>query len=67
VAALALTFLPQMLVILGYSTALQYIAYGAAIIAGMLVSGDRVAALLGRVLRPAQAIPRTVQTGNKPS
>jgi ribose/xylose/arabinose/galactoside ABC-type transport system permease subunit len=55
VAALALTLLTQMLVILGLSTALQYIVYGAAIIAGMLISGDRVAALLGRVLRPSEA------------
>jgi ribose transport system permease protein len=51
-AALALTFLTQMLLILGLSTALQFIVFGAAIIAGMLVSGDRMASLLGRVLRP---------------
>jgi ribose transport system permease protein len=51
VAALALTFLPQMLIILGYSAALQFIVYGAAIIAGMLLSGDRMASLLGRALR----------------
>ena len=54
-AALALTFLTQMLLILGLSAAMQYIVYGAAIIAGMLVSGDRIASLLGRVLRPAEA------------
>jgi len=51
VAALALTFLTQMLLILGLSTALQFIVFGAAIIVGMLVSGDRVASLLGRLLR----------------
>ena len=51
VAALALTFLPQMLIILGYSPALQFVVYGAAIIAGMLLSGDRVASLIGRALR----------------
>ena len=55
VAALALTFLTQMLLIKGLSTALQFIVFGAAIIVGMLVSGDRVAALAGRVLRPAEA------------
>jgi ribose transport system permease protein len=55
VAALALTLLTQMLLILGLSTALQYIVFGAAIIVGMLISGDRVAALLGRVLRPSEA------------
>ncbi len=54
-AALALTLLTQMLVIKGLSTALQFIVFGAAIIVGMLISGDRVAALLGRVLRPSEA------------
>ena len=52
VAAFALTLLTQMLLILGLSTAMQYIVFGAAILVGMLVSGDRVAAILGRVLRP---------------
>ncbi len=55
VAALALTLLTQMLLILGLSTAMQYIVFGAAILVGMLVSGDRVAAVLGRVLRPAES------------
>ena len=50
-AALALTFLTEMLLIFGLSAALQFIVFGAAIIVGMLVSGDRVASLLGRVLR----------------
>jgi ribose transport system permease protein len=54
VAALALTLLTQMLRILGLSTAMQFIVFGAAIIVGMLVSGDRVASLLGRVLRPRE-------------
>jgi ribose transport system permease protein len=58
IAALALTLLTQMLRILGLSTAMQFVVFGAAIIVGMLVSGDRVAALLGRVLRPAEAAPR---------
>ena len=51
VAALALMFLTQMLLIFGLSAAMQFIVFGAAIIVGMLVSGDRVASLLGRVLR----------------
>jgi ribose transport system permease protein len=59
VAALALTFLTQMLVIMGLSAAMQYVVFGAAILAGMLVSGDRVALLLGRWLRPATPPPRT--------
>ena len=54
-AALALTFLTQMLLILGLSPAMQFVVYGAAIIVGMLVSGDRVASLLGRLLRPSEA------------
>lgn len=54
-AALALTFLTQMLLILGLSAAMQFVVFGAAIIVGMLVSGDRVATLLGRLLRPIEA------------
>jgi ribose transport system permease protein len=54
IAALALTLLTQMLLILGLSTAMQFVVFGAAIIVGMLVSGDRVAALLGRLLRPQE-------------
>jgi ribose transport system permease protein len=57
VAALALTLLTQMLRILGLSTAMQFIVFGAAILVGMLVSGDRVAGLLGRVLRPREPAP----------
>jgi ribose transport system permease protein len=55
IAALGLTLLTQVLRILGLSTAMQFVVYGAAIIVGMLVSGDRVAALLGRLLRPRDA------------
>ena len=43
VAAFALTLLTQMLLILGLSAAMQYVVFGVAIIAGMVVSGDRVA------------------------
>jgi ribose transport system permease protein len=59
VAALALTFLTQMLLILGLSAALQFIVFGAAIIVGMLVSGDRVASLLGRLLRTIETTAGT--------
>jgi ribose transport system permease protein len=55
VAALALTFLTEMLLIFGLSAALQFIVFGAAIIVGMLASGDRVASLLGRLLRRIEA------------
>src|SRR6185503_4233016 len=54
-AAIALTFLTEMLLIFGLSAAMQFIVFGAAIIVGMLVSGDRVASLLGRVLRTMDA------------
>jgi ribose transport system permease protein len=63
VAALALTLLTQMLRILGLSTAMQFIVFGGAILVGMLVSGDRVASLLGRVLRPPPAAPTPVTPG----
>ena len=58
-AALALTFLTQMLVTMGLSAAMQYVVFGAAIIAGMIVSGDRVAAVLGRGLRTFKPPPQT--------
>lgn len=57
-AALTLTLLTQMLLILGLSTAMQYVVFGAAIIVGMLISGDRVASVLGRLLRPIEATAR---------
>jgi ribose/xylose/arabinose/galactoside ABC-type transport system permease subunit len=51
VAAFALTFLGQMLRVLGLSTAWQYVIYGAAIAAGMVISGDRIAGVLGGLLQ----------------
>lgn len=66
-AALALTFLTQMLVIMGLSAAMQYVVFGAAIVAGMLVSGDRVAALLGRWLRPVKPPPPAASTAGHAS
>jgi len=55
IAALALTLLPQMLLIRGLDPAMQYVVFGAAILVGMVISGDRFASLLGRVLRPIEA------------
>jgi len=52
VSALALTLLNQMLLIRGLSAGMQFVVFGAAIIVGMLISGDRIASLLGRLLRP---------------
>jgi hypothetical protein len=43
-----------MLLIRGLRPGMQYIVFGAAIIIGMLISGDRIASLLGRVLRPIE-------------
>ena len=58
-AAIALTFLTEMLLIFGLSAALQFIVFGAAIIVGMLVSGDRIASLLGGLLRRIEAAAGT--------
>lgn len=66
VAALALTLLTQMLRILGLSTAMQFVVFGAAIIVGMLVSGDRVASVLGRVLQPPEGTAPHVTTERIP-
>jgi ribose/xylose/arabinose/galactoside ABC-type transport system permease subunit len=55
VAALALTLLSQVLLVLGLSPAMQYVVFGAAILAGMIVSGDRIAAVLGKVLQHPRA------------
>jgi ribose transport system permease protein len=51
VAAFALTLLSQMLRVLNLSTALQYVVFGAAIAAGMVISGDRIVGLLGGLLQ----------------
>jgi ribose/xylose/arabinose/galactoside ABC-type transport system permease subunit len=51
VAAFALTVLSQMLRVLGLSTAWQYAVYGAAIAAGMVISGDRIVGAVGGLLQ----------------
>ena len=54
VAAFALTLLAQMLRVRGLSTNLQFVVFGLAIAAGMVISGDRVVAVLGRLIsRPS--------------
>ena len=50
-AALFLTGLNQMMRALGLATALQFVVFGAVIIGGMLVSGDRIIKGVERVLR----------------
>ncbi len=59
IAAFALTLLTQMLLIMGLSSAMQYVVFGIAIIAGMVVSGDRLAAILAWGLRVFTPTPRT--------
>jgi ribose/xylose/arabinose/galactoside ABC-type transport system permease subunit len=51
VAAFALTLLSQMLRVLGLTTAWQYLVYGIAIAAGMVISGDRIVGVLGSLLQ----------------
>jgi ribose/xylose/arabinose/galactoside ABC-type transport system permease subunit len=53
-AAFALTFLSQMLRVLGLSTALQFVVFGVAIAAGMVISGDRIVGLFGGLLQREQ-------------
>ena len=65
VAALALTFLTQMLLIVGLSAAMQFVVFGAAILAGMVISGDRIASLLGRWMRPDRPMPRAAAGGHE--
>jgi len=53
-AAFFVTLLNQMLRVLGLSNASQYVVFGAAIVLGMLISGDRIAEFIGHLLlRPS--------------
>ena len=45
-AAFFLEFLSQMLRVLGFPTALQFLVFGVAIIGGMVISGDRIVTLI---------------------
>jgi len=61
-AAFFLAGLNQMMRVMGLPTALQYVVFGAVIIGGMLVSGDRIIKAVERVARtrsgpPGQAVP----------
>lgn len=54
VAAFFVTLLNQMLKVLGLSNASQFVVFGSAIVVGMLISGDRISELIGRLmLRPS--------------
>jgi ribose transport system permease protein len=50
VAAFFVTVLNQMLRVLGLSVASQGVVFGVAIILGMVISGDRIADVVGRLL-----------------
>jgi ribose transport system permease protein len=50
IAAFFLTQLSQTLIIMGLSSAWQYIVFGMAIALGLLISGDRILSLVGRRL-----------------
>jgi ribose transport system permease protein len=55
-AAFALTFLATMLRVMGLPSALQFVVFGGAIAAGMVISGDRIVGLAGHLtLRSAPA------------
>ncbi len=49
-AAFFLTLLSQMLRVLGLPTALQFVVFGAAIIGGMVISGDRIITVIENLL-----------------
>lgn len=64
-AAFALTFLATMLRVLGLPSALQFVVFGGAIAAGMVISGDRIVGLVGHLtLRPA-ASPGSVEADER--
>jgi ribose transport system permease protein len=48
-AAFALTFLATMLRVMGLPSALQFVVFGGAIAAGMVISGDRIVGLVGHL------------------
>jgi ribose transport system permease protein len=50
-AAFFLTLLNQMLRVLELSSALQFVAFGVAIVGGMVISGDRIITLIERLAR----------------
>jgi ribose transport system permease protein len=53
-AAFFVTLLNQMLKVLGLTNASQFVVFGAAIVVGMLISGDRIAEFIGQLLlRPS--------------
>jgi ribose transport system permease protein len=64
--AFFVTILNQMLKVIGIVTASQFVVFGVAIIVGMLISGDRIAEVIGRLLlRPGvQALIDKTETSD---
>lgn len=60
-AAFFLTVLNQLLGVLGLSTAWQFIAFGAAIVAGMVISGDRIITFVESLLRGVYEPPGAIR------
>jgi len=54
--AFFLTLLSQMLRVLGLPTALQFVVFGAAIIGGMVISGDRIVTVIENLLLGASRL-----------
>lgn len=71
-AAFFLTLLSQMLRVLGLPTALQFVVFGAAIIGGMVISGDRIITMVENMLRntagfrQAEAVEREQENQGEP-
>jgi len=58
-AAFFLMLLNQMLRVLGLSSALQFVAFGAAIVGGMIISGDRIITVVESLLQGLSKPMRT--------
>lgn len=65
-AAVFLAGLNQMMRVMGLNTALQFVVFGLVIIAGMLVSGDRIIKAVEQVLRDRRRPSREQREHNDP-
>jgi ribose transport system permease protein len=62
-AAFFLVLLSQMLRVLGLPSALQFVVFGAAIVGGMVISGDRIITVVERLFQGLSAEPKDVDFG----
>jgi ribose transport system permease protein len=65
-AAFFLTLLNQMLRVMGLSSALQFVAFGIAIVGGMIISGDRIITLVERLLHEDAGKSVVQERGSQP-